>query len=176
MRPDGTNCLLPRLVSWPSRVFQTASRPVGAVLRDESTFRKIIPPKSLCPRRWSLERSLQMTCGLKRFRVRKSARTAPAAYSHPASVQSLVRLVPPPVLSPPVTSPPVASLHFTLTQVASPHVGYSPASNSRQSIFASSFVSGALCLEQGSGRCQREGRDSGREHPQEERPPENVMG
>ncbi len=147
---------------------------MGAVLQDESTFRKIIPPKSLCLRRWSPEPSPQMTCGLKRFRVRKSARAAPAAYSRPvsvsrsASVQSLGRLVPPPVLSPPVTSPPVASLHFTLTQVASLHVGYSPASNSRQSNFASSFVSGALCLEQGSGRCQREGRDSGREHPQAE--------
>ncbi|MCS4056817.1 hypothetical protein GGP75_002159 [Salinibacter ruber] len=144
---------------------------MGAALRDKSTFRKIIPPKSLCLRRWSPEPSPQMTCGLKRFRVRKSARAAPAAHSHPASVQSLVRLVPPPVLS-----PPAASLHFTLPQVTSPHVGYSPASNSRQSNFASSFVFGALCLEQGSGRCQREGRDSGREHPQEERPLKNCDG
>ena len=104
---------------------------MGAVLQDESTFRKIIPPKSLCLRRWSPEPSPQMTCGLKRFRVMKSARAAPAAYSRPVSVQSLGRLVLPPVVSPPVTS-----LHFTLPQVASLHAGYSPASNSRQSNFA----------------------------------------
>ncbi len=115
---------------------------MGAVLRDESAFRKIIPPKSLCLRRWSPEPSHQMTCGLKRFRVRKSAQAAPAAYSRSASIQSLGSLVPPPVSSPPVTLPPVTSLHFTLTQVASLHVGYSSASNSRQSIFASCFVSG----------------------------------